>query len=57
MFLKVAMWTVEVQKDKNMSRCSSVFEKFTVSASALLIDNTFVKLKCLMAVNVDMLHD
>jgi len=56
MLLKVAMWTVELQKDKNMSRCSSAFEKFTVEASALLINSNFVKLKCLVAVNVDMLR-
>ena len=39
-----------------MSRCSSAFEKFTVSAFASVIDSTFVKLMRLTAVNVDMLH-
>jgi hypothetical protein len=52
--LKMAMWKVEVQKDKTMSRCPSAFEIFTVSESALVTDSTFLKLKRLAATNVVM---
>jgi hypothetical protein len=30
------MWKVEMQKDKPTSRCSSVFEEFTVLVSVLI---------------------
>jgi hypothetical protein len=56
MLLKMTMWKVEVQKDKTMSRCSSAFEKFTVSMSALVTDCTFVKLKRLTVVAIFMFH-
>jgi len=54
MLFKMAMWKVEVQKDKTMSRCSSAFEIFTVSESAPVTDSTIVKLKRLTAINVVM---
>jgi hypothetical protein len=52
----MATWNVEGQKYKPMSRCSSVFEEFSVSVSELITPSIFVKYERLKAVKYVILH-